>query len=68
MAARGITESEVKAVVADPDITSPGRSTPERGATKVLWKTVNERRLKVVVTDTDPPGREAKCVTPTTRK
>lgn len=54
MRARRITEAEVDAVLEAPAITSPGRSGP-LGPTKVLRKTVNGRRLKVVVSDTEVP-------------
>lgn len=54
MKARDISESEVDAVLAAPEITAPGRPGP-LGPTKVLRKTVNGRRLKVVVSDTEVP-------------
>jgi hypothetical protein len=55
MFARKITKDEVEAVITDADITTPGKKTPEKGQTKILRKTVEGRRLKVVITDSDPP-------------
>lgn len=55
MAARRIREEEVEAVISEPEFVTPGKGTPEKGPSKVLWKTVAGRRLKVVVSDTDPP-------------
>jgi len=55
MLVRKISPIEVQATISDPDITAPGRPTPGKGPTKVLRKTVEGRKLKVVVTDRDPP-------------
>lgn len=55
MAARGISDEEVRIVMREPDVISPGRSTPGMAPSNVLRKRVAGRRLKVIVTDTDPP-------------
>jgi hypothetical protein len=49
MTERHITKPEVEAVVNDPQTTEPGR----REGTKVYRRTVDGRRLKIVVNEVD---------------
>ncbi len=53
MVERGITEAEVAAVIANPQIDHPGNPEPGKPPSRVLYGKVEDRSLKIVIRETD---------------
>lgn len=55
VAERGISESEVEMVMANPSLVFPSTHRDSRGDREARVAIVNGRRLQVISTKTDPP-------------